>query len=174
LTLKPLSREELFRKYPPAPGAVVRQAWLETLNADSTGRSGELVSLHPAVWSVRPRVDIIKENVDWQMKYKTVSYVNTRGRYELPGGSKRPWPQKGTGRARHASIRSPLWVQGGKAHGPKNPRSYFYMIDYHSRVQGLIHTLSVKFAQDDVHIVSDLEIPTNEAKYVEDLVDERG
>ena len=50
----------------------------------------------------------------------------------------------------------------------------FYMLSYHERLNGLIHTLSAKFAQDDVHFVKDLQIPTDDPGYVEALIDERG
>ena len=92
----------------------------------------------------------------------------------MPGGKgPRPWPQKGMGRARHKSVRSPIWINGGKAHGPQNPRSYFYMLSLSERLNGLIHTLAIKFAQDDVHIVRDLEIPTGDPKFIDDLIDTR-
>ena len=56
----------------------------------------ELVRLHPDIWSVRPRIDIIELNLEWQMKYKTVSYEKQLNRYDMPKGTiGRPWPQKG-------------------------------------------------------------------------------
>lgn len=91
----------------------------------------------------------------------------------MRGGGRKPWPQKGTGRARHGSIRSPLWKGGGKAHGPRGPKPYFYMLPFHIRVAGLTATLSTKFAQDDLHIVDKLEIPTSEPSYIEQLIEER-
>ena len=86
----------------------------------------------------------------------------------------RPWPQKGMGKARHRTKTTPMWKDGGKAHGNKGPRSYFHMIGYEKRVWGLIHTLSAKFAQDDVKFVRDLEIPTEDTEFIEKLIDQRG
>ena len=98
-----------------------------------------------------------------------------KDRYEMEyTQTRRPWPQKGTGRARHRTMTSPLWIQGGKAHGNKGPRSYHYMLPYQLRVWGLIHTLSTKFAQDDVKIVKNLEIPSDQPEYIEELIDKRG
>lgn len=83
------------------------------------------------------------------------------------------WPQKGLGRARHGSIRSPLWRGGGIVHGPRSPTSHFYMLPFYVRVFGLTSTLSVKLAQDDLHVVKDLEIPTDNSSYIKDLVEKR-
>ena len=171
---EPPSRLELFKTYPAAPGSVIREAWLETLDTTSDSRTGDLIPLHPEIWSARPRIDCIKENLDWQEIYKTVDYTHVKNRYQMPMIPGRPWPQKGTGRARHRSQRSPIWVGGGKTHGPKNPRSFYYMLSFSKRLNGLIHTLATKFAQDDVHIVRDLNIPTDESKFIDDLIDERG
>lgn len=91
----------------------------------------------------------------------------------MRGGGRKPWPQKGTGRARHGSIRSPLWKKGGRAHGPRSPTPHFYMLPFFTRVAGLTSTLSVKLAQDDLHIVDNLEIPTSEPSYIEQLIEER-
>ena len=88
--------------------------------------------------------------------------------------NRRPWPQKGQGKARHSTKTSPIWHKGGKAHGNKGPRTYFHMKPYSLRVWGLIHTLSVKFAQDDVRFVHNLEIPTEDPKFIEQLIDKRG
>lgn len=77
------------------------------------------------------------------------------------------------GKARHGSIRSPLWRKGGRAHGPRSPTTHFYMLPFYKRVHGLTSMLTVKLAQDDLHIVTDLEIPSEEASYIEDIIDQR-
>lgn len=100
-------------------------------------------------------------------------YAHTKTRAEVRGGGRKPWPQKGTGRARHGSIRSPLWRGGGIAHGPRSPTTHFYMLPFYTRVAGLTSTLSVKLAQDDLHIVNELEIPTSEPSYIEQLIEKR-
>ncbi|XP_076296764.1 mitochondrial ribosomal protein L4 [Lasioglossum baleicum] len=151
----------------------VRQVWLENLDTVESKRLG-LVYLHPAVYAAAPRVDIIHQNVRWQKMYRFVSYAHTKTRAEVRGGGKKPWPQKGTGRARHGSIRSPLWRGGGIIHGPRSPTPHFFMLPYFTRVAGLYCTLSVKLAQDDLFIVNDLEIPTQEPSYIEDMIKERG
>jgi len=91
----------------------------------------------------------------------------------MPGGGRKPWPQKGLGRARHGSVRSPLFIGGGKAHGPRAPKSYLYMLNFDTRLMGLTSALSVKLAQDDLHIIESLDIPTDEQQYIEQLVETR-
>ncbi|XP_022188681.1 39S ribosomal protein L4, mitochondrial [Nilaparvata lugens] len=149
-----------------------RQAWVENLDTVEEQKLG-LIDLHPNVFGVMPRLDIIYENMQWQQKYRRVDYYSLRTRAEMPGGGRKPWPQKGLGRARHGSIRSPLFKGGGVAHGPRSPTTYFYMLPFYKRVLGLTTTLSVKLAQDDIHIVDSLEIPTEDPRYLEDLVSER-
>ncbi|KYN43355.1 39S ribosomal protein L4, mitochondrial [Trachymyrmex septentrionalis] len=149
-----------------------RQVWLENLNTIEEKKLG-LVTLHPHIYAAAPRIDIIHQNVRWQRMYGWVSYAHTKTRAEVRGGGRKPWPQKGTGRARHGSIRSPLWRGGGVAHGPRSPTPHFYMLPFYTRIAGLTATLSVKLAQDDLHIVNELEIPTLEPSYIEQLIEER-
>lgn len=149
-----------------------RQVWLENLNTVEEKKLG-LVTLHPHIYAAAPRIDIIHQNVRWQRMYRWVSYAHTKTRAEVRGGGRKPWPQKGLGRARHGSIRSPLWRGGGVAHGPRSPTPHFYMLPFYTRVAGLTATLSVKLAQDDLHIVNELEIPTSEPSYIEQLIEER-
>ncbi|KYN05477.1 39S ribosomal protein L4, mitochondrial [Cyphomyrmex costatus] len=149
-----------------------RQVWLENLNTVEEKKLG-LVTLHPHIYAAAPRIDIIHQNVRWQRMYRWVSYAHTKTRAEVRGGGRKPWPQKGTGRARHGSIRSPLWRGGGVAHGPRSPTPHFYMLPFYTRVAGLTATLSVKLAQDDLHIVDELEIPSSESSYIEQLIEER-
>ncbi|KAL0100331.1 hypothetical protein PUN28_019592 [Cardiocondyla obscurior] len=149
-----------------------RQAWLESLSKLEEKKLG-LVTLHPHIYAAAPRIDIIHQNVRWQRMYRWVSYAHTKTRAEVRGGGRKPWPQKGLGRARHGSIRSPLWRGGGIAHGPRSPTPHFYMLPFYTRVSGLIATLSIKFAQDDLHIIDNLNIPTSDPSYIEQLIEER-
>ncbi|XP_054714282.1 39S ribosomal protein L4, mitochondrial-like [Uloborus diversus] len=149
-----------------------RQAWVTNMDTVQEEKLG-LVDLHPSVFSAMPRIDVIFHNYLWQKKYRHVDFVTEYSRAEMRGGGRKPWPQKGTGRARHGSIRSPIFLRGGKAHGKRGPKTSFYMLPLSSRVSGLISMLSSKFAQDDLVIVDSLEIPSSDSKYIEDLIKER-
>ncbi|XP_050036486.1 large ribosomal subunit protein uL4m isoform X2 [Dermacentor andersoni] len=149
-----------------------REAWVENLDTIESEKLG-LIPLHPKVFGVFPRIDTLHWNIHWQHYYQKVDWTTTESRAERRGGGRKPWPQKGTGRARHGSIRSPLWKGGGIAHGPRGPRTFYFMLPFFRRVQGLTTALSVKFAQDDLKVVDSLDVPTNDSKYLLKLVDER-
>ncbi|KAF5283726.1 hypothetical protein FQA39_LY17223 [Lamprigera yunnana] len=149
-----------------------RQVWLENLDTIDEQKLG-LLDLHPDIFAATPRIDVIHQNVRWQTLYRFVSFAHTKIRSEVRGGGRKPWPQKGLGKARHGSIRSPLFRGGGVVHGPRSPTPHFYMLPFYSRILGLTSTLSVKLAQDDLHIVQDLEIPTEEPQFLEELVKSR-
>ena len=149
-----------------------REVWLENLDTVESKKIG-LVALHPDVYGAAPRIDIIHQNVRWQQMYRFVAYAHTKTRAEVRGGGKKPWPQKGLGRARHGSIRSPLWRGGGIAHGPRSPTPHFYMLPFYTRVAGLTSTLSVKLAQDDLYVITDLELPSADPAYMEELIEAR-
>ena len=101
------------------------------------------------------------------------SWAHTKVRSEVRGGGRKPWPQKGLGKARHGSIRSPLWRKGGRIHGPRSPTTHFYMLPFYKRVLGLTSTLTVKLAQDDLYVVDDLDIPSDDPTFIDDIIEER-
>lgn len=149
-----------------------RQVWLENIDTIEEKKLA-ILELHPDVFATNPRIDLIHDNVRWQKLYRYVSYAHTKSRFEVRGGGRKPWPQKGLGRARHGSIRSPLFRGGGVVHGPKSPTTHFYMLPFYTRIHGLTSTLSIKLAQDDLHIITDLEIPTDDSNYIEELIKSR-
>lgn len=146
--------------------------WVETLEKQDSEPLG-VAHLHPDVFAVAPRLDILHAVETWQRAYKRISHANTKIRSEVRGGGKKPWRQKGSGRARHGSIRSPIWRGGGVSHGPRGPTSYYYMLPMKVRVQGLKVALSSKMAQDYLHIVDSLNIPTPDPQYLLDLIKQR-
>uniref|UniRef100_G3TF06 Large ribosomal subunit protein uL4m n=1 Tax=Loxodonta africana TaxID=9785 RepID=G3TF06_LOXAF len=148
------------------------QAWVESLRGFDQERVG-LAELHPDVFAAAPRLDILHQVAIWQKNFKRISYAKTKTRAEVRGGGRKPWPQKGCGRARHGSIRSPIWRGGGIAHGPRGPTSYYYMLPMKVRVLGLKVALTVKLAQDNLHIVDSLELPTPDSQYLTELAQYR-
>ncbi|XP_054742584.1 39S ribosomal protein L4, mitochondrial [Anastrepha obliqua] len=168
----PLILQQNWPQYEPMNKSTARQVWIENIDAVQERKLG-LIELHPDVFATQPRVDVIHENIEWQRKYRYVSFAHTKTRAEVRGGGRKPWPQKGMGRARHGSIRSPLFRGGGVAHGPRSPTTHFYMLPFFKRVMGLTATLSVKLAQDDLHVIDNVDIPTRDPNFIKELIKER-
>jgi large subunit ribosomal protein L4 len=91
------------------------------------------------------------------------STAHTKDRSEVSGTGKKPWKQKGTGRARHGSRRSPIWAGGGVAHGPRNEKDYEKKINKKVRAKALATTLSKKFADGEMIFVDDLSFAAPKA-----------
>ncbi|CAF0893506.1 unnamed protein product [Didymodactylos carnosus] len=153
-------------KYPPL------QAWLETLGQKKDEKLG-ILDLHPSIWHVPPRLDILHDNVEWQKTYKKIDWTYTPMLHEYPSMRKKPWPQKGTGKARAKNRWSPTWKGGYIPHGPKGPTSFFYVLPRHQRVMGLCTALTVKLHQNDIHFVDSLDLPTHEPSYLQELSEDR-
>jgi len=96
------------------------------------------------------------------------AHAKTRG--EVSGGGKKPWRQKGTGRARHGSTRSPLWVGGGVAHGPRNERNYSKKINKHLKTKALFTILSRKFKDGEMLLIDDINLPDVKTKYAQKVL----
>ena len=152
----------------------VRQSWVDNFeNTDPQDKRG-LISLHPEIFASFPRPDIIEENFQWQKNYRKVRWTELLHRVELRGKGPRPWPQKGTGRARHKDKRSPIWLEGGWSHPPKL-KTGFFMLSFSKRIRGLQSTLAAKLAQNDLVIVDTLNnFPYEDPKDLSNFVSEKG
>jgi large subunit ribosomal protein L4 len=100
---------------------------------------------------------------------RPVAHAKTRG--EVRGGGKKPWQQKGTGRARHGSSRSPLWKGGGVTHGPRSDKSYAQKINRSMRQKALLVALSRKFKDGEVVFVDSIEMQEPKAKQARTMVE---
>lgn len=123
------------------------------------GKKSGKVTLPESVFGARWNADLVKQVVDsiLSSKRKPVAHVKTRG--EVRGGGKKPWQQKGTGRARHGSTRSPIWVGGGVTHGPRKDKNYTRIVPKKMRTQALHSILSKKFVEGEVFFIDSLVLP---------------
>jgi large subunit ribosomal protein L4 len=97
-------------------------------------------------------------------------WAHAKGRGEVRGGGKKPWRQKGTGRSRHGSIRSPIWPGGGVSHGPLKERNYEQKINKKMRRAALFSVLSKKLKDNQLQVVNTFEIAEPRTKIVSGIV----
>ena len=124
------------------------------------------VSLSDAVFGAEVNQDVIYEVVRMQMAAKRQGTHDTKGRSEIRGGGKKPWRQKGTGRARAGTIRSPLWRGGGTVFGP-TPRDHSYTVPKKVRRLALISALSMKVKEEKLLVIKDFPLAEDEDEEVQ-------
>lgn len=108
------------------------------------------VALSEKLFGVAWNADLVHEVVVGMQANARQSSAHTKDRSEVRGGGKKPWKQKGTGRARHGSTRSPIWSGGGVAHGPRNTKDYSVKINKKVRAKALASVFSKKHADSEV------------------------
>ncbi len=114
--------------------------------------------------------DLIHQVVVCMMANQRHPWAHTKDRGEVSGGGKKPWRQKGTGRARHGSIRSPIWVGGGVAHGPRKEKKYKKRIPKRMKRQALLLVLSGKVKDNELVVLDKLEIDTPKTKKMAEII----
>ena len=119
-----------------------------------TGSEAGTVDLTPDVFGIEPNVAVMHQVVTAQLAARRSGTHKTKTRSEVSGGGAKPWRQKGTGRARHGSIRSPIWRGGGVAHGPQ-PRSYAQSTPKKMKRLALRSALSDRAADEKIIVVED-------------------
>ncbi len=127
------------------------------------------VTLPNSVFGLSWNGDLVHQVMVAMQSNARTSVAHTKDRSDVRGGGKKPWKQKGTGRARHGSIRSPIWAGGGVAHGPRNEKSYKKKINKKMSAKALYTILSEKMRNKEILFVDDFKfdkIKTAEAKKV--------
>jgi large subunit ribosomal protein L4 len=123
----------------------------------------------PAVFSEQVRDGLLFEQVLSQRASRRSGAASTKTRAEVRGGGKKPWRQKGTGRARAGSSRSPIWRGGGAIFGPR-PRSYAYRLPRTARKAALASALSQKARDGQVRVVDALRIDQPKTKQMQEIL----
>lgn len=127
------------------------------------------VTLPETVFGVAWNPNLVHEVVIGMQSNARTGTAHTKDRSEVRGGGKKPWKQKGTGRARHGSSRSPIWTGGGVTFGPRSEKDYSVKINKKVRAKALAAVLSKKLADQEVLFVDSLsmeEPKTKDAKAV--------
>ena len=133
------------------------------------GEKKGTVNVPENIFGVPFNADLLHMVVTAMQANARTPVAHTKDRGEVRGGGKKPWQQKGTGRARHGSSRSPIWRGGGITHGPRNERNYVQKINRQARQKALLVALSRKWKDGEVIFIDSLEMAapkTSEAKKI--------
>ncbi len=128
------------------------------------------VELSDLVFGVEVNERVLHEVVKMQLACRRQGTASTKGRSDVRGGGKKPWRQKGTGRARAGTTRSPLWRGGGIVFGPK-PRDYSYKVPKKVRKAALKSALSMKVKEDKVTILKSFSMDEIKTKKFVEILD---
>ena len=122
------------------------------------------VELNDKIFGVRWNPDLVYQAVVTQTANSREPWAHAKGRGEVRGGGKKPWKQKGTGIARHGSIRSPLWVGGGVTHGPLKERDFSKKINKKMKRLAVFSVLSKKLKDKELIVVDKFDGLANKTK----------
>src|SRR3989344_2034754 len=142
---------------------------LETEVYNQTGKSAGKIKLPEEIFGLNWNSDLVHQVILAMQANARTPVAHTKTRGEVSGTGKKPWKQKGTGRARHGSRRSPIWVGGGVAHGPRNDKSYTQKINKKMKIKALFTALSQKFRDGEIMFVEEIllkNIKTKDANII--------
>ena len=134
------------------------------------GKAVGNIDLPEKVFAAKWRADLVHQVVEGMRSNKRSGTADTKDRGEVRGGGKKPWKQKGTGRARHGSTRSPIWVGGGVTHGPLAEKNYKRKISKKMRAQALFSVLSKKLKDNEIIFVDSLSVSDIKTKTAIEVV----
>ncbi len=139
------------------------------MNADVYNLKNEKVQsieLNDSIFKVKWNASLIHQILVAQLANRRTPIAHAKGRGEVRGGGRKPWRQKGTGRARHGSIRSPIWIGGGKAHGPSKERNYEQKVNKKMKSLAVKTVLSKKLKDNQIKIFNNFDFEPKKTKIV--------
>ncbi len=131
---------------------------METTLYNQSGKSAGTIKLPESIFGLTWNADLMHQVVTGMQSNKRAGTADARGRGEVRGGGKKPWKQKGTGQARHGSIRSPIWKGGGVTHGPLAEKNYNKKINQKMKTKALYVALSEKLRAGKILFVEDIKL----------------
>ncbi len=137
---------------------------MEATIYNQKGTGAGKIKLPESIFGVPWNADLVHEVVRLMNSNSRTNVAHTKTRGDVSGGGKKPWKQKGTGRARHGSSRSPIWVGGGVAHGPRNDKNFSRKINKQVRIKALFTVLSRKFKDGQIIFVDSIDFKAPKSK----------
>ena len=138
---------------------------MDAMTYSMGGKKSGTVSLPENIFGVRWNADLVKQVADSLLSTIRKPVAHTKDRGEVRGGGKKPWQQKGTGRARHGSIRSPIWVGGGVTGGPRNEKNFERKVPKKMRIKALYTIISQKLRDGEVLFIDSIKLSEPKTKY---------
>ena len=136
---------------------------MEVVILNENGDNAGNLEIVDAIFKSEVNNNLLYEAIKNELANKRQGTHSTKTRGEVSGGGKKPWRQKGTGRARAGSSRSPIWVGGGKAHTPK-PRDYSYRLPKKVKQKALLSVLSLKYGSNVLKVFEDFTFDSPKTK----------
>lgn len=130
------------------------------------GKEINKLELPADVFGLKINADVVAQALSAQLASARQPLAHTKDRSEVRGGGKKPWKQKGTGRSRHGSIRSPLWVGGGVTFGPRKEKNFSQKINKKMKRQAVLMALSGKLNDGEIIFLDDLKLSEPKTKAV--------
>lgn len=135
------------------------------------GEKKGMVTVPENIFGLPFNADLLHSVVTAMQANARTPVAHTKDRGDVRGGGKKPWQQKGTGRARHGSSRSPIWRGGGITGGPRNERNYAQKINRQARQKALLVALSRKWKDGEVIFIDSLEMATPKTAEAKKMID---
>ena len=147
---------------------------MKTQIFDTKGKQVKEIELPTEVFEVNWNGDLVHQVVTSLMSTARPNVAHAKDRSEVAGGGRKPWRQKGTGRARHGSIRSPLWRGGGVTFGPRNDKNYDRKVNKRIKAKALAMILSKKMKDGEVLFVDSIKIDEPKTKQAKEIMNSLG
>ncbi len=135
-----------------------------------TGKEVEQIDIPVSLFDVVLKPEVVKQVIVAIQANKRQTFAHTKDRSEVKGGGRKPWKQKGTGRARHGSSRSPIWIGGGVTFGPRSDRNFSKKINKKVRRLAIKMLLSDKVKNNHLLVIDDLKFTEIKTKTVSDFL----
>jgi large subunit ribosomal protein L4 len=141
---------------------------------NQSGKDVGKVKLNDKIFALPWNADLVHQVVVSMQANKRTPVAHAKTRAEVRGGGAKPWRQKGTGRARHGSRRSPIWIGGGVTHGPLKEKNYKKKINKKIKKKALYVTLSQKLKDKEILVLDDLKLEEAKTKKAAEIISNLG
>lgn len=138
---------------------------------NTSGQEVKEMDLAENIFKVEPNQELLHQAAVCQNNNSRRAYAHTKDRSEVAGGGKKPWKQKGTGRARAGSSRSPIWIGGGVTFGPRKDRNFSQKINQKMKQKAIFMALSDRLESKSMAVLDNFEVKEYKTKQVNEIIE---